>query len=263
MIPVALTVAGSDPSGGAGIQADLRAFNACGVYGVSAITALTVQTPGGVSQIIPVDAAAVAAQVEAMIESMSPRAIKTGMLWSRETIEALAETLTARWVGPLVVDPVLQAKGGERLLSADAVDALRQTLFPLAEVITPNCAEAESLTGMHITNESEAAEAARTLRALGPRTVVVTGGAWNEQSVDVVYDGTDVTTLVSDRVVTEPVHGTGCLFASAIAAHLALGRSTPDALQAAKGLIAAWIRSSVHIGPGARVAPVAPISEGG
>ena len=263
MIPVALTVAGSDPSGGAGIQADLRAFNACGVYGVSAITALTVQTPGGVSQIIPVDAATVAAQVEAMIESMSPRAIKTGMLWSKETIDALAQTLAARWVGPLVVDPVLRAKGGERLLSEDAIAALRGTLFPLAEVITPNCREAEQLTGLQIVDAAHAAEAARLLRALGPRTVIVTGGDWGDQAVDVVYDGTDTTTLVADRVTAEPVHGTGCLFASAIAAHLALGMNTPDALQAAKERITAWIGASVHIGAGARVAPVVPISEGG
>ena len=259
MIPVALTVAGSDPSAGAGMQADLRAFTACGVYGVAAITALTVQTPGGIADIIPLDPRVVSAQVESMIESMGPRAIKTGMLWSAETVQALAETLKAKWVGPLVVDPVIHAKGGERLLTEPGVETIRTALFPLAEVITPNLQEAEELTGMDITNEDDAAEAARRLRALGPQTVVITGGGWSSQCVDVVYDGQEISTLTAERTTDEPIHGTGCLFASTIAAHLALGWAVPDALQAAKALITTWLTDSVQIGSGARLVPVFPI----
>lgn len=236
--PVALTVAGSDSGGGAGIQADLRMFAAAGVFGTSAVTALTAQNTVGVRGVHPVPAAFVVAQIEAVLDDLEVAAVKTGMLATAGIIGALAELGARRRLPNLVVDPVMVASSGARLLEAGAERLYLERLFPLARVVTPNLAEAEALLGGAIRTRAEQREAAAALAGTGPEVVIVTGGhAVSDDpgvAVDVVASGGSVTELRAPRIATSNTHGSGCSFAAAVAAHLALGEDPLVAVEHAK-----------------------------
>jgi hydroxymethylpyrimidine/phosphomethylpyrimidine kinase len=249
-IPRALTVAGSDSGGGAGIQADLKTFAALGVYGTSALTAVTAQNTREVVAIAEVPEEVVAAQIDAVLEDIGADAAKTGMLSSAAIIATVADRLEAWGVTKLVVDPVMVAKSGDRLLQMDAVEELKRTLLPLALVVTPNLPEAEVLAGQTIHTEEDVRRAAAAIAALGPRLVVVKGGHRRDAPIDIVFDGRDYVDLPGERFVTENTHGTGCTFAAAIAAYLARGAAPLDAISAAKDFVTAALRASYRVGDG-------------
>ncbi|MFN8062902.1 MAG: bifunctional hydroxymethylpyrimidine kinase/phosphomethylpyrimidine kinase [Vicinamibacterales bacterium] len=249
----ALTIAGSDSGGGAGIQADLKTFEAFGVFGTSAITAITAQNTVGVTAIHPVPIDVVTAQLEAVASDLPPEAVKTGMLATSAIVEAVAAVIAALDLPNLVVDPVMVAKSGDRLLADDAVRALVLTLLPKARVVTPNVPEAEVLTGLHIENLRDLEEAARHLFTLGPRFVVMKGGhLGGDRVVDVVYDGRAMERFDGPRIQGRNTHGTGCTFASAVAANLALGRSVSDAVRRAKDYVAGAMIHGPSLGRGHR-----------
>ena len=249
--PRALTIAGSDSGGGAGIQADLKTFAALGVYGTSAVTAITAQNTVGVRAVHDVPPAIVAAQIDAVLDDIGADAAKTGMLSSAEIIEVVAERLRAHSVTRLVVDPVMVAKSGDRLLREDAVAALRELLIPLAAVVTPNAPEASVLAGLEVVDDATAREAARRIHALGPSLVIVKGGhLGGERSDDVAFDGASFEVLSAPRIDTPHTHGTGCTFSAAIAAELARGRSPLDAARAAKAFLHGAIEHAEPLGAG-------------
>jgi|YelNatPaOPRAMG01_1025707.scaffolds.fasta_scaffold96463_1 hydroxymethylpyrimidine/phosphomethylpyrimidine kinase len=248
-IPRALTIAGSDSGGGAGIQADLKTFAALGVHGMSAITAITAQNTVGVTAIQDVDPEVVRAQIRAVVEDIGIDAAKTGMLHRRETIAAVSEELS-RAGAPIVVDPVMVAKSGARLLEPDAVEALVKALLPISTVVTPNAMEAEALSGIRVADLEGAKGAAEAIARLGPKVVVVKGGHLSgERAIDVVYDG-DFHLLDGERIPSRATHGTGCSFASAIAAGLAKGMDPLEAIREAKAFVAHAIRFGLEIGRG-------------
>jgi hydroxymethylpyrimidine/phosphomethylpyrimidine kinase len=250
-LPVALTIAGSDSGGGAGIQADLKTFAALGVHGTSAVTAITAQNTLGVAGILELPPALVAAQIEAVMLDLGAQAAKTGMLSSAEIIEVVAKAIARFEIGNLVVDPVMVAKGGARLLRDDAVDALRRRLLPLAAVVTPNLPEAEVLLGRLIRTLDERRQAARDLVGLGARAAVVKGGHTDEeQAIDHYFDGTELVELKSPRIATANTHGSGCVFSAAIAAELARGRDSLAAVLLAKEFITRAIERSLEVGRG-------------
>lgn len=251
-VPVALTIAGSDSGGGAGVQADLKAFAALGVHGVSAITALTAQNTVGVFGILEIEPEFVGRQIDVVVDDIGVDATKTGMLASPQIAEAVAERVRRHHLRPLVVDPVLVASSGEALHRSGLVEALRGALLPLTTVVTPNPAEAAVLSGRPVTTWKEIREAARAIRALGPEFVVVTGGDLPDASwsVDVLFDGVEFHELRAPRIATPHTHGTGCTFASAIAAGLALGLSVPSAVGRAKELATEALRHALPIGRG-------------
>jgi hydroxymethylpyrimidine/phosphomethylpyrimidine kinase len=249
-----LTIAGSDSGGGAGIQADLKTFLAHGVFGASALTAITAQNTGGVAAVEALAPALVAAQVDAVFSDTGADAVKTGMLATAGIIDAVTGALARHRVTRLVVDPVIGATSGARLLDETALDALRTRLLPLAAVVTPNVPEAEALAGMAITSDGDARAAARRIRALGAAAVVLKGG--HRATGDVVED-----LLVDDdgeqvfRVPREPgpaAHGTGCTFAAALAARLARGEALTIAVPAVQRYVAGAIRHG-RAGIGARL----------
>lgn len=239
---VALTIAGSDSSGGAGVQADLKAFAACGVFGTSALTALTAQNTGGVTGVHAVPADFVVAQVEAVLADLEVRAVKTGMLATAEIVEAVAALAAERRLPHLVVDPVMVASSGARLLEERAERAYVELLLPHAALLTPNLHEAQVLLGRDITTLAEQRDAARALGDLGPAAVLVKGGhavaGTDGEAVDVLWDGTAFTELRAPRVPGHNDHGTGCTLASATAAELAKGASTVEAVTTAKAYVA-------------------------
>ena len=248
---VALTVAGSDSGGGAGIQADLKTFAALGVYGVSAITAVTAQNTRGVSAVETLSPGIVSAQIAAVVEDFQIAALKTGMLANAGIIGAVARVLRVSRVGPLIVDPVMVAKSGDRLLDADALEALTRDLLPLAALVTPNLPEAEVLTGMPVRTLDEQREAARRIVGLGARAVVVKGGhAESAEIVDVLFDGQAFTEFRAERVPGTSTHGTGCTFSAAIAAQLALGHGIQEAIPLAQAYVAKAIRNAPGLGHG-------------
>jgi hydroxymethylpyrimidine/phosphomethylpyrimidine kinase len=249
-IPVALTIAGSDSGGGAGIQADLKTFAALGVHGTSAITAVTAQNTRGVSAYVELPLDIIRAQIDEVVSDLHPTAAKTGMLASPEIIDVVATAVEELGIPNLVVDPVMVAKGGARLLRTDAVDALRTRLVPLAAVLTPNLPEAEVLLDRSITGRRARERAARDLVALGCRVAVVKGGHADGDADDAVCDGAEVTWLRGTRVDTRNTHGSGCTFSAAIAAALARGLGTMDALHEAKEFIAGAIANALEIGSG-------------
>jgi hydroxymethylpyrimidine/phosphomethylpyrimidine kinase len=250
-LPVAFTIAGSDSGGGAGIQADLKTFAALGVHGASAITALTAQNTLGVTEILEVPPAFVNAQIEAVMADIGAAAAKTGMLSNAEIIEVVASAVTRHNIRNLVVDPVMVAKGGARLLRDDAVDALRRLLLPLAAVVTPNLPEAEVLLGRPIRTLDERRQAARDLVALGARAAVVKGGHADETvAIDHYFDGTELVELQSPRMATTNTHGSGCVFSAAIAAELAKGSDSLAAVHQAKEFITGAIERSLEVGRG-------------
>jgi hydroxymethylpyrimidine/phosphomethylpyrimidine kinase len=249
----ALTIAGSDSGGGAGVQADLKTFAALGIYGTSALTALTAQNTRGVAGIHILPAEFVALQIETVVADLGCDAVKTGMLASATIVEAVTATIESLELPNLVVDPVMVAKSGDRLLDDDAVQALRTTLLRLARVVTPNVPEAAVLTGMRIGSVEDMRAAAKQLARLGPASVIIKGGHLEALDVvDVVYDGRHCTELVGPRIQGRSTHGTGCTFSAALAAHLALGASVVDAARHAKTYVTNAMRDGVPLGSGSR-----------
>lgn len=249
-LPVAMTIAGSDSGGGAGIQADLKTFAALGVHGTSAITAITAQNTTGVTDILELPTSLVRAQIDAVVEDMDVQAAKTGMLSSAAIIATVAEAIQRHGIRNLVVDPVMIAKGGAKLLRDDAVSALRELLIPLAAVITPNLPEASVLLDRRIETLDERREAARDLVAMGARAAVVKGGHAAGEATDVFFDGVRFAELSAPRIETQNTHGSGCVFSAAIAAHLAREASLVDAVREAKVFITRAILNSLEVGHG-------------
>jgi len=246
----ALTIAGSDSGGGAGIQADLKTFAARGVYGTSAITAITAQNTRGVTGVVELSPEIIAAQIDAVVSDIGADAAKTGMLSSAAIIEVVSAKLRQWRIERLVVDPVMVAKSGDRLLRVDAVSALRDKMLPLALILTPNLAEAEVLVGHPVRTIDEMEQAAREIVALGARNVVIKGGHAAGEAVDVLFDGREVTRYAAEHIATTSTQGTGCTFSAAIAAELAKGASVPDAVAAAKQYVTAAILQAPNIGGG-------------
>ena len=246
-----LTIAGSDSSAGAGIQADLKTFAALGVYGTCAITAITAQNTRGVTAVQETPPGIVAAQIDAVAADIRPDAVKTGMLASAPIIEVVAAKVREHGLPNLVVDPVMVAKSGDRLLRDDAVTVLRDLLLPLAAVVTPNLPEAEVLAGFAIDSDEDVRRAAKEIVGLGARAVVVKGGHREAaEAVDVLYDGTTFRDYSAPRIDTTSTHGTGCTFASAIAAYLARGEPLAEAVGRAKEYLTEALRRAYPIGGG-------------
>ena len=259
---VALTIAGSDSSAGAGIQGDLKTFAAHGVFGVSVITAVTAQNTTGVMATAAMPADLVTAQIEAVVSDIGVHAAKTGMLANAAVVEAAAAAVVDLEIPFLVVDPVIMASSGDLLLDDEGLLAMKKELLRRAHVVTPNIPEAEMLSGVTIRTEDDRREAARRIFALGPVYVVITGGhttaSWDPASagpsdriIDLVYDGTVFTEYAGERVAGRHTHGTGCAFSAAIAAQLALGRSVHEALPLAQQYVAGAIRHAPGLGRGA------------
>jgi hydroxymethylpyrimidine/phosphomethylpyrimidine kinase len=247
----ALTIAGSDSSAGAGIQADLKTFAALGVYGTTAITAVTAQNTTGVAAVVPLAADLVTAQIEAVAGDITPHATKIGMLATSPIVEAVVAAIEELELPLVVVDPVLVSTSGQRLLDEDGVRALTSELLRLARVVTPNIPEAEALSGVRISTPDDMREAARRIQKLGAKAVIVKGGHGSgTQVVDVLLDGNTVHEFRTDRVDSPHTHGAGCTYASAVAAHLALGASLPDAAQRAQQYVAGAIGHAIAIGRG-------------
>ncbi len=249
---IALTIAGSDSGGGAGIQADLKTFAALGVFGTSAITAVTAQNTLGVRGVEMMPVGLIVAQIEAVLEDFPVDALKTGMLGTAAIVEAVAGVLAGRGTGRVVVDPVMLSKSRHRLLSDDAIDVMVRMLLPLAAVVTPNAPEAEALTRHEVRTEADAREAARRLHELGAAVVVVKGGHLETPDVvDLLYDGRQFVESRGPRHATRHTHGTGCTFAAAMAAGLATGLDVADAFRAARTYLDGAIRHAPGLGHGA------------
>jgi hydroxymethylpyrimidine/phosphomethylpyrimidine kinase len=249
MLPVALTIAGSDPSGGAGIQADLKTFHRFGVYGEAVITLITVQNTVKVARVETLAAELVTEQIAAVVEDIPPAAAKTGALGSVAIVLAVAEA-AARFRFPLVVDPVMVSKHGLPLIADDAAEAVRAKLLPLAALVTPNVPEAEALTGLAIRDVAGMREAARRIREMGARAVLVKGGHLEGAAADVLYDGAVFLEFTVPRIATAHTHGTGCTYSAAITAGLARGASLEDAVARAKQFITEAIRTNPGLGHG-------------
>lgn len=246
-----LTIAGSDSGGGAGIQADIKAMSANGVFAMSAITAITAQNTEEVTDVFELPTSIIAAQIDAVFNDFDVAAVKTGMLSSVEIVRVVAKLLTPQKISNLIVDPVMQSKSGHALLKPDAVDALRTELIPLALVITPNIHEAQHLSGMEIKSLADARQAAKILHKLGCRNVLIKGGhLLAERGTDLLYDGRFFNIYKGDFIDTPHTHGTGCTFASAIAAQVARGNTLPEAVRAAKVYVTEAIRHALAIGHG-------------
>jgi hydroxymethylpyrimidine/phosphomethylpyrimidine kinase len=247
----ALTIAGSDSGGGAGIQADLKTFAAFGVYGTSAITAVTAQNTRGVTAVHTLPTDAITAQIETIAADIRIHATKIGMLGSAAIVEAVAAAVAELQLPLVVVDPVMVAKSGDRLLDEDALAAMKAELLPRTLVVTPNLPEATALCGVSIQSLSDARAAAREILAMGPSAVVIKGGHGSgDILVDLLYDGRDFIEFPTPRLDTRHTHGTGCTFASAIAARLARGDALPAAVAEAQAFVAGAIRHGVAIGHG-------------
>ena len=257
-IPIALTIAGSDSSGGAGIQADLKSFAACGVYGASVITALTAQNTQGVRAVHPVPADFVTAQIDAVFDDLAVKAVKIGMVAQSDVIAAIAAGLD-RWTPEhVVLDPVMVATSGDRLLVPDAVAALRDRLIPRAHLITPNLPEAAALLDEPIAqDETTIAAQGQRLLALGCRAVLIKGGhAHGPESTDYLVTAEQMVTLAAPRIATKNTHGTGCSLSSAIAAHLARGEMPEAAVRAGKAFVSAAIAAADQLDVGRGHGPV-------
>ena len=251
-VPRAMTIAGSDSGGGAGVQADLKTFAALGVFGTSALTAVTAQNTTGVTAVQEVDLDVIAAQIDAIVSDIGVDATKTGMLSSAAIVQLVAQKVSEHGLSPLVVDPVMVAATGARLLHEGAVSAIMAELLPLATVVTPNIPEAEAMLGREIKNVAGMRDAARAIHAFGPQCVVVKGGHLERSadSPDVLFDGTGFTEFPGRRIRTTSNHGTGCTFASAVAAGLAHGRPVEQAVADAKAYVTAAIESAFPVGRG-------------
>lgn len=250
--PRALTIAGSDSGGGAGIQADLKTFSALGVYGMTAITAVTVQNTHGVEGYEVLSPRLVGDQIRAVAADIGVDAAKTGMLADVATVEAVADALAETGIGNLVVDPVFVSKHGHVLLDPEAVVALRERILPLATLVTPNLPEAAGLAGFAVETRDDMRRAAAAIVAMGPAAVLVKGGHLEDagEAADLLVDRIGETWLSSPRIQTPHTHGTGCTLSAAIAAHLARGDSLSDAVAAAKVFVTEAIRHALALGGG-------------
>src|SRR5690242_1782622 len=246
----ALTIAGSDSGAGAGIQADLKTFAALGVYGTSAITAITAQNTVGVSQILALKPELVAGQIDAVMEDIGAHAVKTGMLANAAIIEAVSAKIQQHRFKNVVVDPVMVATSGDLLIKNNAIVTLRTVLVPLATVLTPNLPEAEQLTGIELRTPAQIEEAARRIIAMGAKTVVIKGGHRKGAALDLFFDGKKFRLLRAARLHSRNTHGTGCTFSAAIAAYLARGEALERAVSLAKEYITGAIRAGFVIGAG-------------
>lgn len=249
MTAVALTIAGSDPSGGAGLQADLKTFHQHQVYGTSVVTLLTVQNTQMVSDVRVLDAAFVLAQLDAVVADVPPHAAKTGALGSVQVVEALAER-AATLSFPLVVDPVMISKHGAKLMDDSAAAALAKQLLPCAFLVTPNLQEASALSGRAVENLAGMQDAARAIGDLGVKNVLVKGGHLEGQAVDVLWTQGEIHRFASERIATPHTHGTGCIYSAAITARLALGEELPISVLRAKRFVTQAIRTNPGLGHG-------------
>lgn len=257
MIPIALTIAGSDSSGGAGIQADLKTFSALGVYGASALTALTAQNTQGVRAIHAVPPETIRAQIDAVFEDLDVRAVKIGMVGTEAAAHAIADALERWSEPPVVLDPVMVAGSGDSLLDEGAEEAIRARLVPLAALVTPNLGEAAKLLGEETAADEDAMRAqAERLVALGARAALVKGGhGKGREAVDVLWDGAKHTRLAAPRIDTRNTHGTGCTLSSAIAAGLAKGLALEEAARRAKAYLTAALQAGDGLGIGHGAGP--------
>ncbi|MER3445474.1 MAG: bifunctional hydroxymethylpyrimidine kinase/phosphomethylpyrimidine kinase [Candidatus Dadabacteria bacterium] len=251
-IPRALTIAGSDSGGGAGIQADIKTFTAFGVFGMSAITSITAQNTESVLGIYDLPPEFVKLQIDAVLGDIGADATKTGMLSNEGIISAVAEKIKEYRIEKLVVDPVMRAKSGDRLLKNESESALTQELLPLAFIVTPNIPEAEALSGIEISSIADMREAAKRIKSLGPGYVLLKGGHIEQtsESIDILYDGEDFYNFSFPRIETKNTHGTGCTYSAAICAGLANGLGAIEAIREAKGYVTEAIRGSFNLGKG-------------
>ena len=255
----ALSIAGSDPSGGAGIQADLKTFSALKVYGMAVIAALTAQNTRGVSGVLDISQDFLAQQLDAVLTDIPPDATKTGMLLTAVNVEAVAQKIRQYGITRLVVDPVMISTSGPQLLNTNAIDAFRRSLLPLALLVTPNTEEACTLTGKTIQTVEDMEEAALQIHGMGARYVLVKGGHLSgDDATDVLFDGQEFTHFRSGRIAVRDTHGTGCVLSAAITSYLAKGKPVLDAVQLGKEFVTNAIRNSLHIGGGA--GPCDPLS---
>lgn len=247
----ALTIAGSDSCGGAGIQADIKSFSANGVYGMSVITAVTAQNTMGVFKVQDISHEIIEAQIDAIFQDIRVDAVKIGMVSQIESIKAISNALKrVDNLCKVVLDPVMISKSGYNLLSPDAKETLVKELFPMAELITPNLPEAEEILGVEIENLHEMKEAAKKLIDLGPKAVLVKGGHLKDDATDLLYDGKEFTLFPQQRLNTKNTHGTGCTLSSAIAANLAKGMDIKEAVTLGKEYITGAIEHSFELGKG-------------
>ena len=251
-IPVALTVAGSDSGGGAGIQADLRTFAFHCVHGTSALTCVTAQNTLGVMRVDALSAEAVKAQIEAVVEDIGVDAVKTGMLLNREIMAAVASRVEALNIRNLVVDPVMVSRSGDQLIDDGAIAFLQDILIPMAAVVTPNRFEAEILSGLEIASVDDMRKAAEKIHSLGAKAVLVKGGGMKGdlRGIDIWFDGTRLDVLKTENVDTANTHGTGCTLSAAIAANLALGKDVFAAVTLAKNYVTTALKYALDIGEG-------------
>lgn len=260
LLPHCLTIAGSDPSGGAGIQGDLKTFAALGVHGMAVPTALTSQNSHQVRSVFPVPAKVVADQMACLLDDVHCDAAKTGMLANAEIVAAVASALRLYKVPALVVDPVMKASAGGELLDAKGIETLKKHLLPLATIVTPNVAEAAILAGIEITSDDDLHSAAKIIHSLGPQAVLITGGDFRPESdsvCDLLFDGNTFTELRNERIRTTHTHGTGCCLTAAICAYLAQKEPLHDAVDLARNFTRRAILSSYSIGAGP--GPVNPL----
>jgi hydroxymethylpyrimidine/phosphomethylpyrimidine kinase len=250
VIAKALTIAGSDPSGGAGIQADLKTFSRLRVYGMAVIAALTAQNTTGVSDAMEVAPEFVRKQLDSLLTDIPPDAAKTGMLLTASIVEVVANKVREYGLTKLVIDPVMLASSGASLLSPDARTTFRKELLPLALLITPNLEEAQSLTGKQIWTVDDMEEAALQIHGMGARHVLVKGGHLKGDATDVFFDGREFSHLRSERIAARNTHGTGCVLSAAITGYLALGKSLSDAVRLGKDFVTQAIRNGLKLGSG-------------
>lgn len=249
--PIVLTIAGSDSGGGAGIQADLKTFHAFGAFGTTVVTAITAQNTLGVTAVHPVPLSVVIAQLDAVMSDLPPVAIKTGMLATAPLVDTVADRLAEVGTGTLVVDPVMVATSGDRLLEQDAERTITTRLIPLAALVTPNVPEARILTGRQVRSPEEMLDAAKAMVDAGADAVLVKGGHLEgDRLVDVLWDGKSHRSWARDRLPTHNTHGTGCTLSAAIVANLAAGRSLENAVDRSLGFVEAAIRTAPGIGSG-------------
>jgi len=248
----ALTIAGSDPCGGAGLQADLRVFESLGLHGLSVATSLTAQNTVRVSAVLPVEASFIEAQLTTLLNDIRPAALKTGMVYSRDAVAVIAHTVNGFELENLVIDPVTVSSSGKPLMENGALEILKQRLLPLARVITPNISEAAALSGIEVNNEKDMEQAAILLKKAGPEVVIVTGGHLENETLDLVYDGSSFHRLRSKKVKGE-FHGTGCAYSAALAAFLAKGSSPVTAAEKAKEYVHEAILKARSIGRGMKI----------
>jgi hydroxymethylpyrimidine/phosphomethylpyrimidine kinase len=250
LIPKALTIAGSDSGGGAGIQADLKTFSAFRVFGMSVITAVTAQNSVGVQGVENLPPAFVARQLRSVLEDFGTDAAKCGMLSTAPIIDAVAAVLGERPIEKLVIDPVMVAKSGDPLLQPDARAALADHILPLALLVTPNLPEAEVLAGMRVAEPEEMEEAARRIHGMGPRYVLIKGGHLKGDATDLLWNGREFTRFTAARVDSTNTHGTGCTFSAAVTAGLARGQALGDSIRSAKAYVTRAIREGFKAGRG-------------